>query len=52
MRLKIRELLENVEGKSEFNFVTEIAEQLPLWVLCEMMGIPESDRSKIVVLCK
>lgn len=47
MRLKIRELLENVEGKSEFNFVTEIAEQLPLWVLCEMMGIPESDRSKI-----
>jgi len=47
MRLKIRELLENVEGKSDFNFVTEISEQLPLWVLCEMMGIPESDRPKI-----
>jgi len=47
MRLKIRELLENVEGKSDFNFVTEISEQLPLWVLCEIMGIPESDRPKI-----
>ncbi|MDG1681121.1 MAG: cytochrome P450 [SAR86 cluster bacterium] len=47
MRQKIRDLLENVEGKGEFNFVTEISEQLPLWVLCEMMGIPESDRPKI-----
>ena len=47
MRLKIRELLEYVEGKGEFNFVTEISEQLPLWVLCEMMGIPESERPKI-----
>ena len=47
MRLKIREPLENVEDKGEFNFVTEISEQLPLWVLCEMMGIPESERPKI-----
>ena len=47
MRAKIRELLENVENKGEFNFVTEISEQLPLWVLCEMMGIPESERPKI-----
>ena len=47
MRKKIKELLENVEGKGEFNFVTEISEQLPLWVLCEMMGIPEIDRPRI-----
>ena len=47
MRKKIKELLENLEGKGEFNFVTEISEQLPLWVLCEMMGIPEIDRPKI-----
>ena len=47
MRAKIRELLENVEDKGEFNFVTEISEQLPLWVLCEMMGIPESERPKM-----
>ena len=47
MRKKIKELLENVEGKGEFNFVTEISEQLPLWVLCEMMGIPEIDRPRL-----
>lgn len=47
MRIKVKELLDNVEGKGEFNFVTEISEQLPLWVLCEMMGIPETDRPKI-----
>jgi len=47
MRLKIRELLENVSDKGDFNFVTEISEQLPLWVLCEMMGIEESERPKI-----
>ena len=47
MRLKVRELLDNVSDKGEFNFVTEISEQLPLWVLCEMMGIEESERPKI-----
>jgi len=47
MRLKVRELLDNVSDKGEFNFVTEISEQLPLWVLCEMMGIEESQRPRI-----
>jgi len=47
MRMKIRELLDKVSDIGEFNFVTEIAEQLPLWVLCEMMGIEESQRPKI-----
>ena len=47
MRKKVKELLDKVEDLGEFNFVTEIAEQLPLWVLCEMMGIEESERPKI-----
>ena len=47
MRDKVRELLDKVADKKDFNFVTEIAEQLPLWVLCEMMGIEESERPKI-----
>jgi len=47
MRNKVRELLDKVADKKDFNFVTEIAEQLPLWVLCEMMGIEESERPKI-----
>ena len=47
MRKKVKQLLDKVEDLGEFNFVTEIAEQLPLWVLCEMMGIEESERPKI-----
>ena len=47
MRKKIKELLDKVEGIGEFNFVTEISEQLPLWVLCEIMGIEESERPRI-----
>ncbi|MFL2697743.1 MAG: cytochrome P450 [Gammaproteobacteria bacterium] len=47
IRKKVKELLENVSGKGQFNFVTEIAEQLPLWVLCEMMGIEESQRQRV-----
>jgi cytochrome P450 len=47
MRKKVRELLDNVADKKEFNFVTEIAEQLPLWVLCEMLGIDDSQRTKV-----
>jgi len=47
IRNKCRNLISEVKDKKEFNFVTEIAEQLPLWVLSEMMGIKESDRAKV-----
>jgi methyl-branched lipid omega-hydroxylase len=30
-------------GKGEFDFVTEVAAQLPLKIICDLMGIPESD---------
>ena len=47
IRNKVKELLENISDLGQFNFVTEIAEQLPLWVLCEMMGIEESQRKRV-----
>mgnify|MGYP006101916467 FL=1 len=47
IRNKCRNLMSEVKDKKEFNFVTEIAEQLPLWVLSEMMGIKEADRAKV-----
>ena len=47
LRNKIRGLLDEAAKKNEFNFVTEISEKIPLWVLCEMMGIEESERQKI-----
>ena len=47
LRNKVNQLLEGVSKKGEFDFVTEISEKIPLWVLCEMMGIAESERPKI-----
>ena len=47
LRNKVKELLEGVAQKKEFDFVTEIAEKVPLWVLCEMMGIEEKQRQKV-----
>ena len=47
LRNKVKELLEGVSMKGEFDFVTEISEKIPLWVLCEMMGIEESQRQRV-----
>ena len=47
IRNKVRELLDQASKTSEFDFVTEISEKIPLWVLCEMMGIEESKRQKV-----
>ncbi len=47
LRERIREILDRVSNKKEFDFVTEISEKIPLWVLCEMMGIEQSERQKV-----
>ncbi|MEC7865498.1 MAG: cytochrome P450, partial [Pseudomonadota bacterium] len=47
LRNKVRELLDQVSKKKEFDFVTEVSEKIPLWVLCEMMGIEESQRQRV-----
>ena len=47
LRIKVRELLEQNSKQKEFDFVTEISEKIPLWVLCEMMGIEESQRQRV-----
>jgi cytochrome P450 len=35
-------ILDDVAERGECDFVTEIAARLPLWIICDMMGIPES----------
>ena len=47
LRKKVKELLDQASKQKEFDFVTEISEKIPLWVLCEMMGIEESQRQKV-----
>jgi cytochrome P450 len=47
----VRELAKNVVdgvvAKGECEFVTEVAADLPLQVICEMMGVPEEDYQEI-----
>jgi unspecific monooxygenase len=38
------ELVERVSGAGEFDLLAEVAEPLPVTVIAEMLGVPESDR--------
>ncbi|MDZ4837727.1 MAG: cytochrome P450 [Candidatus Melainabacteria bacterium] len=39
-------LIDGLEGKNEFDFVSEFAFQLPVTVIAEMLGVPKEDREK------
>jgi cytochrome P450 len=40
-------ILDQVAGKGECDFVTDVAAELPLRVIAEFLGVPEGDRHKI-----
>lgn len=42
-----RELVEGLLQKGECDFVTEVAAELPLRVIAELLGVPDQDRQKI-----
>ncbi|MBW2385059.1 MAG: cytochrome P450 [Deltaproteobacteria bacterium] len=42
-----KKIVDGVVEKGECEFVTEVAADLPLQVICEMMGVPEEDRQEI-----
>jgi len=54
MRPHVRELargiVDRVAAKGECEFVEDLAAELPLQVICEMMGVPRSDRHHIFEL--
>jgi cytochrome P450 len=41
-------VLDSVLPLGEFDFVTEIARDLPIRLLCRLLGVPESDAGKLV----
>jgi cytochrome P450 len=43
IRLLAREVVNNIYGKSEFDFVESVARQLPMRMLGKMLGLPEKD---------
>ncbi|HEY6628350.1 MAG TPA: cytochrome P450, partial [Acidimicrobiia bacterium] len=42
------QVLDQVVSLREFDFVTEISRQLPIRLLCRLLGVPESDASQLV----
>jgi len=41
-------ILDDVIERGDCDFVGDIAMPLPLWVICEMLGVPESDWNMVV----
>ena len=39
-------LLDRLAGHAEVDLITEFAYPLPISVICELLGIPESDRAE------
>ena len=42
-----RDLVDRVAGRPSFDFVTEIAAELPLLVIAELLGVPAEDRHQV-----
>lgn len=47
MRKRTREIIDRVAEKGECDFVTEVAAELPLQVIADLMGVPQDDRHKL-----
>ena len=48
--IKAKQIVDAVQDKGECDFVTEIAAQLPLQIICDMLGIPPSQHQRIFEL--
>ncbi len=45
----VDELIDAVEDKGEMNVIRDFAYPLPVNVICDMLGVPESDRERFMV---
>jgi cytochrome P450 family 142 subfamily A polypeptide 1 len=48
LRRKVRELLAAVSERGECDFVREVATPLPMYMIGELMGLPESDHATLL----
>jgi len=44
------QLVAGVRDRGECDFATDIAEAMPVFVICEMLGVPRHDRAKLYAL--
>jgi cholest-4-en-3-one 26-monooxygenase len=47
MRDRTREILDRVAARGECDFVVDVAAELPLQVIADLMGVPQEDRHKL-----
>ena len=47
IRTRVRSIIDDVIERGECDFVEDVAARLPLWVIADMMGIPEDDRPHV-----
>jgi len=50
IRAMVNRIIDKVIETGECDFVDDIAAQLPLEVICEMMGVPEEDRRQVYAI--
>ena len=50
IEIKAKQIVDRVAPMGECDFVTEIAAQLPLQIICDMLGIPASQHQRIFEL--
>ncbi len=48
VQAKVTDLLDAINTNEDCNFVTAFSQQLPIFTLSEILGIPEADRQKLV----
>src|SRR5215510_6891654 len=48
VRRRARLIVDAIAPKGEAEFVSEVAAQLPVAIICDMMGIPEADRPRLL----
>src|ERR1700730_18525437 len=47
IRERVLAILDRLEGRETCDFVTDIAAELPIQMLAELLGVPQKDRSKL-----
>ncbi len=45
-----RQLVDRISDRTSCDFATEVAGEMPLFVICEILGIPETDRAHLFSL--
>ncbi|WP_406275693.1 cytochrome P450 [Nocardia sp. NBC_00881] len=49
---RTRRLLAEWSGSGSFDFAEEIASRIPIWTICDLLGIPDSEHDVLVSLTK